>query len=1287
MSEQIKDKKRMSVAERRETRKKKVERLDDGGVTFPKKRLYTYKGVTKEITDKQIEKIKNRALAWGESEFRKNPKRLERYKAQLNQYTDTLKSGEADLNVIGAEAERNLFDRITNPEEYAGYIFSQAINEGFGFKSDGSKSDATIEAEQKAAAEAAKTNANLFTERLISDIYKGNKSNYDADLKYLEGDEQKSYTIGLDDRMQKVADVIKTFEGYSDFALDGADADANYKKIMDASRALGLTTADVQKYLTPTKPKSKSDDGTSTTSTQFTAISDGLNPDWAKSIGDGISFTEDNPEWTKSQGGNTRYGKVKSSNGTAKWVVFQKGENGQWGYSNTVTQKQILKREGNSVLYSDENGNIQYIKDYTDTDTDVPPWLYKELNNSKQTSSLTMSEQGVRSEATTTIDGESIDLSSVVNNQQYAIYKTAKNGVYAIVTYDKDGKGTISDKVIYTNNDGALSIGTVTKNKNSTKTIKDDSGTVVEDGINLELKDVLSAEEYATPEVTEYQPETSYGFSRYKVDNNDFIAGEMDDAGDFKRYDELTQAFPNLANYSELNAFMNDVGDKYEISDDRIFNYIQFGQLPKKAKRNGNIKSTLSKLVDEFDERHIETVLSNWLAYESTEGDGAIQREQAQFQLLYIRHLIGQYAKLIYTSDTDNMTRINTLIERANSLLKVYNKNPNTKIGPLKPLEKLATQQGASTDAATQTQSEKQGGTIKHLQDGGGFELDEETIARLNAQTEKANNEYKAKKAKEEAERKEREAWLADPKNKAKFRFGGDKNKGNQGSWGLRETGQAVATGLDVLSAAGGAVGCAAALASTAIDAVADFTDDTLTTKEKWIRFGTNLAFTGAALIPFARAAYSAYKVGKAAKGVARTLDIGKAAKALNNNKSLAQAVADRANQICGSSVTASQAGQVLRRASTFWSSAWRGVKGVGSSIGKGIGHAATATATSKGVQNTIKTAMYIPLIPNGIDAWNSIQNGDGLTMSQLRSIASPILSRWVTQTAMKRYNKGITDTIEQLFPSPNKTKNVKVKFTHQGKTHEVEVPYSVDFTKSDYKRAAREQLANSTDESLAAMQRANKKVKWNFWDTNDITVDKQSLKEARSAANTVEGYSTEYLKSLMTDENLSSAQRTVLNRLTKSGALSQEEINFVRNFEKQLDNAANFVQRSNKGFSGSFTTKEVGHTNALKRLREGMATNPLPSQKAEVWIPSRWKRPTLTGEDAISFKNVSYNKKGGSLSFEQRVYLKNLDAQNRASVNTTKTFIEDLKLLAKKAENAEKGFRQERLLILKGLK
>lgn len=540
-----------------------------------------------------------------------------------------------------------------------------------------------------------------------------------------------------------------------------------------------------------------------------------------------------------------------------------------------------------------------------------------------------------------------------------------------------------------------------------------------------------------------------------------------------------------------------------------------------------------------------------------------------------------------------------------------------------------------------------------------------------------------------------------------------------------------VQMGATAASMLGGAIGGAAGLVGAGIDMYNVWSDDNVSTEEAIKHSAISLSLAALSFIPGIGAAAKAGKFAKMAKGT-KTL--------LNGSKSVLQkAVAsagddaaktaiqngikllDNAVEVTKKpgfvqkaipSIMGGFDGKVAQGVSKFLNSesSYTGligdafkysVKGVGTVLGK----AADASTKVGKLGTTINTAatIYSALdTPGAISSiYRDVASGNWSNMNFYDIINILNTSAGISGVARRpRYAKqsAAEDLIGRMPKAGEQTIKVSVKprLSVKQKPIDVDVTLNSNTTKKQLKEKVIETINSLPDDN------PNKSTLQNIIGKKagfSIDYDAKQFK----AFNNQDSYY--YVKAL--DDAASEMQKGIYDDLRKNGMLTKDELEQLMKINKTSN--MDVTEQQAQELAGKFSNKSDLKFNDVLDYLLNLRTKPstVPSSKPQVTPnPPATSKPVSTPQQLSNLDKrggtlVKYNKKGGSLSYEDRIALQafksKLSREEREYIQRLKNRNQELKISYQSFKNAldridankdkaTKGLLTTRLLILKSL-
>lgn len=510
-----------------------------------------------------------------------------------------------------------------------------------------------------------------------------------------------------------------------------------------------------------------------------------------------------------------------------------------------------------------------------------------------------------------------------------------------------------------------------------------------------------------------------------------------------------------------------------------------------------------------------------------------------------------------------------------------------------------------------------------------------------------------------------------------------------------------------VASCMGGIAGGIAGLVSAGADIAMFAIDENMSTTEKVTQGALSLAMGALCFIPGLGAAAKAGKFARMAKGTRSILNESK--KVLTSAVKGMDAASDAAKSVRGGIAALDQAmgvaskpGFAQKACSVLGAEGFGGVgfdlitkgaKVLPESV-KNLAAKGHVTKVGNSINNMLTAFSLIntvPAVKNLVSDWadenKSFWQLNAYDVQQIAFTLSGV-ANWKARTK----NAAKIGAIDSVIGSTPKTqnKNIQVQVgtsskwnpAHMGsKTEAIDIPVTGKMTKQEVENAVKEHIRNLPDSE------ENKALKEMLNGNLFIKYDKSQFDE----------FDDMYYFINNIEDNASKFQQEYIDLAKKEGLFTQDQFEALRRWENGMDDASKklFLDEVQKG---TFKTKEDILDYLIKLKSPTTTANPATAS-----------RPVATPQ--TSMPSVPYNryggtliqsnKKGGSLSYEERLQLaafkSNLSKADKAYVQrlrnrnheldaSYKSFKDCLDRIDKDLDRSTKGIFTTRLLILKSL-
>lgn len=531
-----------------------------------------------------------------------------------------------------------------------------------------------------------------------------------------------------------------------------------------------------------------------------------------------------------------------------------------------------------------------------------------------------------------------------------------------------------------------------------------------------------------------------------------------------------------------------------------------------------------------------------------------------------------------------------------------------------------------------------------------------------------------------------------------------------------------ISTVASVASIMGGIPGGVAGMVSSAADIAGFWLDEDMSTSEKMKQSALSLAMGALCFIPGLGVAAKAGKFARMAKGTKSILNGSKrvlttAVKGMDATTDAAKNINTGIKMLDDAMGIASKPGFAQKACSVFGSEGFGGIgyelitrgtktlpkivedfaaKGHVTKVGNSINNILTAVGLYSGVGSTVN---LVSDIANEDKSWAQLNAYD------IQNIAFGIsgIRNWRSRTKYSRKYNAIDDIIGSTPKTQSKNITVEVGTskkwnpTHMGsKTHKLEIPVSGQMTKQEVQAAVRQHIQNLPDDE------ANKVFKDMLNGNMFVNYDKSQFDD----------FNDLYYFINNIENNASSIQQKYIEQAKKAGLFTEDQFNALRRWENGMPNelGQQFVGNVKEG---KIKTQQdmLDYLVNLKANTTAPKPQTTPNPQA-VPTPSAAPNPPATSKPVSAPQQLSqlnkrggtlvtYNKKGGSLSYEDRVALQafksKLSREEREYIQRLKNRNQELKISYQSFKNAldridankdkaTKGLLTTRLLILKSL-
>lgn len=546
----------------------------------------------------------------------------------------------------------------------------------------------------------------------------------------------------------------------------------------------------------------------------------------------------------------------------------------------------------------------------------------------------------------------------------------------------------------------------------------------------------------------------------------------------------------------------------------------------------------------------------------------------------------------------------------------------------------------------------------------------------------------------------------------------------SQARYARLDSEQGVLAGVSAIASAasclGGIKGAVAGMISAGADIAMFAMDENMSTTEKVTQGALSLAMGALCFIPGLGAFAKAGKFARMAKGTKSILNGSK--KVLTSAVKGMDAASDATKSVKGGIVALDQAigvaskpGFAQKACSVLGAEGFGGVgfdlvtngaKALPESVRNLVakGH---VTKVGNSINNMLTAFSLINTVPAAANLWSDRfdenKSWGQLNAYDVQQVAFTLsgVANWFGRTRSAAKIGAIDSVIGQTPRTQNKNIQVQVGTSskwnpaHMGsKTEAIDIPVTGKMTKQEVEAAVKDHIRNLPDSE------ENKALKEMLNGNLFIKYDKSQFDEFDDMyyfINNIEG-------------NASKFQQEYLDLAKKEGLFTQDQFEALRRWENGMDDASKqaFLTEAQ---NGTFKTKD-DILNYLINLRSPSTTSASAAASRPVSTPQPTPVSTLQATPkqpvqlSLSFNKhggtlVQSNKKGGSLSYEERLQLaafkSNLSKADKAYVQrlrnrnheldaSYKSFKDCLDRIDKDLDRSSKGIFTTRLLILKSL-